>query len=40
MFEIRIPVKDAGPGKKHIAAHKISSIVLSTPAALSADEQH
>ena len=37
MFEIRLPVKDAEPEKKHIAAHKISSIILSTSAALSTD---
>jgi CRISPR-associated protein Cas1 len=37
MFEIRIPVKDAEPTKQHIAAHKISSIVMSTSAALSTD---
>ncbi len=37
MFEIRVPVKDAEPEKKHIAAHKISSIIMSTSAALSTD---
>src|SRR5687768_8439966 len=37
MFEIRVPVKDAEPAKTHIAAHKITSIVLSTSAALSTD---
>lgn len=37
MFEIRIPVKDAEPAKQHIAAHKISSIIMSTSAALSTD---
>lgn len=37
MFEIRIPVKDGEPDKKHIAAHKISSIILTTSAALSTD---
>ena len=37
MFEIRIPVKDAEPSKQHIAAHKISSIIMSTSAALSTD---
>ena len=37
MFEIRIPVKDAEPNKQHIAAHKISSIIMSTSAALSTD---
>lgn len=37
MFEIRIPVKDAEPTKQHIAAHKISSIIMSTSAALSTD---
>lgn len=37
MFEIRVPVKDAEPKKTHIAAHKLSSIVLSTSAALSTD---
>ena len=37
MFEIRVPVKDAEPEKRHIAAHKISSIIMSTSAALSTD---
>lgn len=37
MFEIRVPVKDAEPKKTHLAAHKLSSIVLSTSAALSTD---
>lgn len=37
MFEIRIPVKDAEPTKQHIASHKISSIIMSTSAALSTD---
>lgn len=37
MFEIRIPEKDAEPRKQHIAAHKISSIIMSTSAALSTD---
>jgi CRISPR-associated protein Cas1 len=37
MFEIRVPVKDGEPDKKHIAAHKISSIILTTSAALSTD---
>lgn len=37
MFEIRVPVKDGEPEKKHIAAHKISSIIMSTSAALSTD---
>jgi len=37
MFEIRIPEKDAEPRKQHIAAHKISTIVMSTSAALSTD---
>ncbi len=37
MFEIRVPVKDADPEKRHIAAHKISSIIMSTSAALSTD---
>jgi len=37
MFEIRVPVKDGEPEKKHIAAHKISSIILTTSAALSTD---
>lgn len=37
MFEIRVPMKDAEPEKKHIAAHKIRSIILSTSAALSTD---
>ncbi len=37
MFEIRVPVKDAEPEKKHIAVHKISSIIMSTSAALSTD---
>lgn len=37
MFEIRVPVKDAEPMKQHIAAHKITTIVMSTSAALSTD---
>ncbi len=37
MFEIRIPEKDGEPKKQHIAAHKISTIVMSTSAALSTD---
>jgi len=37
MFEIRVPVKDGEPNKQHIAAHKVSSIVMSTSAALSTD---
>jgi len=37
MFEVRIPVKDGEPNKQHIAAHKISSIIMSTSAALSTD---
>lgn len=37
MFEIRVPVKDAEPTKQHIAVHKVSSIALSTSAALSTD---
>lgn len=37
MFEIKIPVKDAEPVKQHIAVHKVSSIILSTSAALSTD---
>lgn len=37
MFEIRVPVKDAEPEKKHIAAHKVSSIIMATSAALSTD---
>lgn len=37
MFEVRIPVKDCEPNKQHIAAHKISSIIMSTSAALSTD---
>lgn len=37
MFEIRVPVKDGQPVKKHIAAHKIKTIVMSTSAALSTD---
>ena len=37
MFEIRVPVKDGEPEKKHIAAPKISSIILTTSAALSTD---
>lgn len=37
MFEIRIPEKDAEPRKQHIAAHKISTIIMSTSAALSTD---
>lgn len=37
MFEIKIPNKDAEPTKQHIAAHKISSIIMSVSAALSTD---
>lgn len=37
MFEIKIPENDAGPVKQHIAAHKISSIIIATSAALSTD---
>jgi CRISPR-associated protein Cas1 len=37
MFEVRIPVKDAQPEKRHFAASKVSSIVLTTSAALSTD---
>lgn len=37
MFEIKIPVKDGESSKQHIAAHKISSIIMSTAASLSTD---
>ncbi|GAA3953392.1 CRISPR-associated endonuclease Cas1 [Chitinophaga oryziterrae] len=37
MFEIKVPSKDAVPSKQHIAAHKISSIIMSTSASLSTD---
>jgi CRISPR-associated protein Cas1 len=37
MFEIKVPVKDSEPIKQHIAVHKVSSIILSTSAALSTD---
>lgn len=37
MFEIKIPVKDEEPKKQLIAAHKISSIVMSTSGVLSTD---
>jgi len=37
MFEIKIPVKDEEPKMQHIAAHKITSIVMSTSGALSTD---
>jgi CRISPR-associated protein Cas1 len=37
MFEIKIPVKDELPKKQHIAAHKITSIVMSTSGSLSTD---
>ena len=37
MFEIKIPVKNEEPAKQYIAAHKISSIVMSTSGALSTD---
>jgi CRISPR-associated protein Cas1 len=37
MFEIKIPVKDEEPKKQHIAAHKITSIVMSTAGTLSTD---
>ena len=37
MFEIKIPVKGEEDKKQHIAAHKITSIVMSTSGALSTD---
>jgi len=37
MFEIRVPVKDSEPIKQHVAVHKVSSIIMSTSAALSTD---
>jgi CRISPR-associated protein Cas1 len=37
MFEIKVPSKDATSSKQHIAAHKISSIIMSTSASLSTD---
>ena len=37
MFEIKIPGNSGEPTKQHIAAHKISSIVMSTSGALSTD---
>ncbi|WP_337043081.1 CRISPR-associated endonuclease Cas1 [Emticicia sp. 17c] len=37
MFEIRVPVKDSEPTKTHIAAHKVTSFVMTTSAALSTD---
>lgn len=37
VFEIKIPGKDEEPTKQHIAAHKITSIVMSTSGALSTD---
>lgn len=37
MFEIKIPGNGSEPTKQHIAAHKISSIVMSTSGALSTD---
>jgi CRISPR-associated protein Cas1 len=37
MFEIKIPVSGSEPTKQHIAAHKVSSIVMSTSGALSTD---
>lgn len=37
MFEIKVPNKDEQPIKRHIAAHKITSIVISTSASLSTD---
>lgn len=37
MFEIKVPSKDSAPIKQHIAAHKISSIIMSTSASLSTD---
>jgi CRISPR-associated protein Cas1 len=37
MFEIKVPVKDAEPIKQHISVHKVSTIILSTSAALSTD---
>jgi CRISPR-associated protein Cas1 len=37
MFEIKVPGNGGEPVKQHIAAHKISSIVMSTSGALSTD---
>ncbi|WP_337045255.1 CRISPR-associated endonuclease Cas1 [Emticicia sp. 17c] len=37
MFEIRVPIKDSEPIKKHIAAHKVTSFVMTTSAALNTD---
>lgn len=37
MFEIKIPGSGGEPTKQHIAAHKVSSIVMSTSGALSTD---
>lgn len=37
MFEIKVPGDGSEPTKKHIAAHKITSIVMSTSATLSTD---
>ena len=37
MFEIKIPGNGSEPTKQHIAAHKVSSIVMSTSGALSTD---
>jgi CRISP-associated protein Cas1 len=37
MFEIKIPGSGSEPTKQHIAAHKVSSIVMSTSGALSTD---
>lgn len=37
MFEIKVPVKDSEPIKQHISVHKVSTIIMSTSAALSTD---
>jgi len=37
MFEIRIPAKEGEAQKHHFAAHKVTSIILSTSAALSTE---
>lgn len=37
MFEIRVPGSDGASQKHHFAAHKVSSIILSTSAALSTE---
>jgi len=37
LFEVRVPQSDGPPLKRHFAAHKVTSIILTTSAALSTD---